>query len=400
MTKSFVLAKQLKAQGCRVVLVETSKYWMVASRFSNCVDRFVTVPVPEKETDAFLTAVADLAKEEKADLFVPVTSPVASQYEARVASVLPETCHSWSLPARETEELDDKVTFCQAAEALGLSVPTSQRVCSPDEVRAFNERLREREQSDPSARHTRYIFKACVYDSMHRLDLFTLPCPPAKLEAYLSDLLIDECHPWIMQTFVVGDEYSTCAVAKNGHLLAFTDNAASLSCFNYLPARNPQLRQWVQTFCAARELSGILCIDFIVDSSGTPFAIECNPRASSNITAFYNNPALGSVLLKPDALPEKPVEPLPSAAETYWLFAEVWAAAANKDGLSVRERASSLWNCLIYKKDAYFTPEDPLPFLAHLFVHIPTLLVRNLWTGNKWAKIDPCIGKLTEENGD
>eukprot|EP00964_Phaeocystis_antarctica_P088483 scaffold56308_cov61-Phaeocystis_antarctica.AAC.11 len=47
MTKSFVLTKQLKAQGCRVVLVETNKYWMVASRFSNCVDRFVTVPVPE-----------------------------------------------------------------------------------------------------------------------------------------------------------------------------------------------------------------------------------------------------------------------------------------------------------------------------------------------------------------
>ena len=41
-----------------------------------------------------------------------------------------------------------------------------------------------------------------------------------------------------------------------------------------------------------------------------------------------------------------------------------------------------------------------LPFLAHLFVHLPMLLLRNLRTGNKWAKIDPCIGKLTEENGD
>ena len=82
---------------CRVVLLETSKYWMVASRFSNCVDRFATVPVPEKDPDAFLEAVRALAVEEKADLFVPVTSPVASQYEAHVASVLPAGCRSWSL---------------------------------------------------------------------------------------------------------------------------------------------------------------------------------------------------------------------------------------------------------------------------------------------------------------
>lgn len=57
---------------------------MVASRFSRCVDRFVTVPIPEKETDAYISAMVRLAEEEKADVFVPVTSPVASQYEARL----------------------------------------------------------------------------------------------------------------------------------------------------------------------------------------------------------------------------------------------------------------------------------------------------------------------------
>jgi len=31
---------------------------------------------------------------------------------------------------------------------------------------------------------------------------------------------------------------------------------------------------------------------------------------------------------------------------------------------------------------------------------VPVLLLRNLRRGNKWAKIDLCIGKMTEENGD
>ena len=43
---------------------------------------------------------------------------------------------------------------------------------------------------------------------------------------------------------------------------------------------------------------------------------------------------------------------------------------------------------------------DVLPLLALYYIHIPTLLVRNIRRGNKWAKIDLCIGKLTEVNGD
>lgn len=41
-----------------------------------------------------------------------------------------------------------------------------------------------------------------------------------------------------------------------------------------------------------------------------------------------------------------------------------------------------------------------MPFLALHFLHFPVLLARNVWRGNRWAKIDMCIGKLTEENGD
>ena len=62
----------------------------------------------------------------------------------------------------------------------------------------------------------------------------------AKLKA--DGVTIDDANPWTAQRFVVGDEYSTCAVVADGRLLAFSDNRASLSCFNYLPARDPQLR--------------------------------------------------------------------------------------------------------------------------------------------------------------
>ena len=40
------------------------------------------------------------------------------------------------------------------------------------------------------------------------------------------------------------------------------------------------------------------------------------------------------------------------------------------------------------KRDAWTLEEDQIIIREHLEL------------GNKWAKIDPCIGKLTEENGD
>ena len=128
------------------MLVETSKYWMVASRFSKSVDRFVTcvaptasgnallsavlirgerltdlsspaylrVPVPEREPRAYYKAIRALALEEKATLFVPVCSPVASHYDSRVADILPNSCFSWACSPQITDELDDKVAFCRS----------------------------------------------------------------------------------------------------------------------------------------------------------------------------------------------------------------------------------------------------------------------------------------------
>jgi len=271
------------------------------------------------------------------------------------------------------------------------------------EVVEINERLRREAASAAvdGTRTTRYIFKSINYDSMRRLDLFTLPCEPAKLEEYTSAIDVSATNPWTVQTFLEGVEHSTCAFAKDGRLLAFSDNEASISCFNYLPARNEKMFEWVRDFVAARRLSGILCIDFFVEADGTPYPIECNPRASSNITAFYNSTALGKALVDPDACTGTAL-PLPDAVETYWLFSEVWAAVTKpgRTPAALVSRAAKLLRTVMFKKDAYFDASDPLPFLALLFIHLPTLLLRNVRKGNRWAKIDPCIGKMTEENGD
>ena len=122
---------------------------------------------------------------------------------------------------------------------------------------------------------------------------------------------------------------------------------------------------------------------------------------SSNITNFHNSKTLGLALIDPAELVRRGrVEtPLPSAGETNWLAVDLYYAL-RKPGLTLLERCRQVYEALALKKDAYWEPGNVLPFLALHYLHIPVLLARNVWRGNRWAKIDMCIGKLTEENGD
>lgn len=49
-----------------------------------------------------------------------------------------------------------------------------------------------------------YILKNLAYDSVHRADLFKLPCAPSRLETYLArpDINISDTEPWILQEFI------------------------------------------------------------------------------------------------------------------------------------------------------------------------------------------------------
>jgi len=403
MTKALVVARHLKAQGWRVVMLETHKYWMVASRFSKSVDRFVTVPVPEQQPEAYYEALMQLAIDEDASLFVPVSSPVASVYDARASEYLPPTCRSLALSHKVCVALDDKVTFTRMALDAGLSAPDTQRMASKADIVRFNAELAAQHAASPT-QLPRYILKNLCYDSMHRLDLFTLPCAPCALDEYLSDPTINvtEETPWGVQTFIQGSEYSSCAVAHQGKLVLFTANHASISCFNYEHCADPRLHEWVSSFCAAHAVTGVVCIDFIIDdATKIPYAIECNPRWSSNITNFHTSRTMGRALIDPAGCVARGECELPKsdAVETNWLAVDLYYAL-QKPNLSPAQRLRAMYKAVFENKDAYWERDDLLPFLALHFVHIPTLLLRNIWRGNKWAKIDMCIGKLTEVNGD
>lgn len=386
MTKALQLARSFHAAGHRVILVETHKYWLTGHRFSNAIDRFYTVPDPQKDTQKYIEAMQQIVQREQVDVFVPVTSPIESYYASLVKPILSQDCEVFHFDQEITALLDDKFAFAEAARSIGLSVPKSFRITDPQQVINFD-----------FCQETRpYILKSIPYDSVRRLNLTQLPCStPEETAAFVRSLPISEAKPWIMQEFISGQEYCTHSTIRNGELRLHCCCESSAFQVNYKNVDQPQILEWVQQFVQALKLTGQASFDFIRAEDGTVYAIECNPRTHSAITMFYNHPGVAEAYLGQIPLPE-PLQPLPTSKPTYWLYHELWRLTQVRSWQQLQTQLE----ILSQGTDAIFQITDPVPFLTVHHWQIPLLLLSNLRRLGGWIRIDFNIGKLVELGGD
>ncbi|HIK32633.1 MAG TPA: ATP-grasp enzyme [Oscillatoriales cyanobacterium M59_W2019_021] len=383
MTKALQLARLFHQAGHRVILVETHKYWLSGHRFSNAIARFYTVPAPEKDPEGYTRALTEIVTSEKVDAFIPVSSPVASYYDAVAATHFPPTCEAIHFSPETTQMLDDKFSLCQKARELGLSAPKSFLITDVEQILNF----------DFQADGSRYILKSLKYDSVLRLDLTQLPFD--GMEAYVKRLPISPERPWTMQEFITGQEYCTHSTVRNGKVRLHCCSKSSPFQVNYEHVERPEILAWVRRFAGELNLTGQLSFDFIQTEDGTVYPIECNPRTHSAITMFYDRPELAAAYLEDDG-DSPPLEPLPQSKPTYWLYHEIWRLTEVRSSADFRA-----WLQKISRgTDAIFQGNDPLPFLLVHHWQIPLLLLDNLRRLRGWVRIDFNIGKLVELGGD
>lgn len=386
MTKALQLARSFHAAGHKVFLVETPKYWLSGHRFSRAVERFYTVPVPEKDPEGYTQALLDIVKTENIDVYIPVCSPIASYYDSLAKPVLSGCCEVFHFDADITKMLDDKFAFSEKARSLGLSVPKSVRITDLQQVLDF----------DFSNEKRKYILKSIPYDSVRRLNMTKLPCDtPEETAAFVKSLPISEEKPWIMQEFIPGQEYCTHSTVRNGELRIHCCCKSSAFQINYENIEQPEILQWVNHFVKELGLTGQASFDFIQAEDGSIYAIECNPRTHSAITMFYNHPGVADAYLSKEPFTE-PLQPLLDSKPTYWLYHEVWRLNEIR---SWKQLQTWIRN-IVQGKDAIFDVYDPLPFLMVHHWQIPLLLLENLRKLRGWIRIDFNIGKLVELGGD
>ena len=380
MTKALQLARSFHGAGHRVILVESSKYWLTGHRFSRAVDRFYTVPKPQAA--GYTDALLEIVKKESVDVYVPVCSPAASYYDARSKLPLSKYCEVMHCDLEMVQRLDDKYEFSALADSLGLSVPDYHRITTPHQVMDFDFGNRE----DP------YILKSIPYDPVQRLDLTRLPRGTTQETAeFTRSKPMSEDAPWIMQAFIPGQEYCTHSTVRDGKLQVHCCCESSAFQINYEMVDNPEIEAWVRHFVGALNLTGQVSFDFIQADDGRVYAIECNPRTHSAITMFYNHPDVAKAYLESDF---PLIQPLKSSRPTYWIYHEIWRLVTQPTNIMNRLKI------ILRGKDAIFDWSDPLPFLMVHHAQIPWLLIQNLRQSNGWIRIDFNIGKLVEPAGD
>ena len=386
MTKALQLARLFHQAGHRVVLVESHSYWLVGHRFSRAVDCFYTLP--KSGASDYESALLDLIKREKIDVYVPVCSPASSLHDSRAIFKLAPHCEVLHVHPDTILQLDDKFQFFEAAGRLQLAVPKSFLITDPQQVESF----------DFTKEVRQFILKSIAYDPVRRLDMTKLPAASKQATAdFVRSLPISKSNPWILQEFITGQEYCTHGTFRNGELRVHCCCKSSAFQINYQNVDRPEIQAWVSQFGSGLGLTGQASFDFIeAADDGKTYAIECNPRTHSAITLFYNNPSLANAYLGAAAL-LKPLTPASTSKPTYWIYHEVWRLLTHLH----LPRATAVRLRIIFSgKDAVFDWTDPLPFFMLHHWQIPLLLLRDLRERKGWLKIDFNIGKLVQAGGD
>ena len=380
MTKALTLARAFHRAGHRVVLVEQDKYRFTGHRFSRCVDGFRTVPRPQDPS--YAEELLRVVLEEGVDVYVPVCAPAASIADSRAIPLLAPHCRVLHVDADLLKQLDDKEALAVLARKLDLPVPDAHRITDPEQVARF----------DFAAGRPPYVLKSIAYDPVHRLDLTPLPRPTAEeTAAFARDKPISPGNPWVLQSFVTGQEYCTHSTVVDGRIQVWACCPSSEFQVNYEMVDRPAIRAWVQELVEPLRLTGQVSFDVIETDDGRVLPIECNPRTHSAITMFQDHPGLAHAYL--DRLDE-PIVPLAGSRPTYWAYHEAWRLLRHPGTWRTR------WRVVRDGSDAVFDWADPLPFLVLHHVQIPLLLWRSLVHGKDWIRIDFNIGKLVEPAGD
>lgn len=349
------LARGFHALGWRVLVAEP--FSMHLCRMSRSTDRSFTLAPPAQQPDRYLSQLQRLAQREQADLIVPVSEE--TMHVAALRDVSSFEVPVFVPPQGQVLELHDKYRFNQLAGRLGLAVPESALASAPEAAGLV--------ASGPSVFKPRFTCSGRGIRFLQPGDSY-----PGGNHA-------------LVQRRITGRLVSSFSLARQGQLMTTAVYRAAISsgsvsvCFQRQRGEHA-VEQWVEQFVSATAHDGFIAFDFMVDGSGTPYALECNPRVTSGIHFFEPVSLVRSLLSRPG----RPITPQFRPEQ---LMAESWSAFTTCLGsLLPGRRIPGAWSQLAAARDVSWSPRDPWPFLLGV-VNTAPLITRAILRRQTFAEV-------------
>jgi len=310
--KALDIARALHATGWRVIVAEPYARHLTGA--SRAVSRSFRVTAPTLDPDQYLRDLQQIIDDESVGLVVPVSE------ETMHVTALYETLNQcgnrlFTMPPDQVRTLYDKFGFIQYSESLGLPVPKTIALAVTAESAG------DSAGDKPEAGGRAGLASGLAAGLAAGLGLGPVVVKPrlscggrgVRIFQSLADALDQSIGPGLIaQARVEGSVYSTCGVVHEGRCLGtVVYRAAQLSgsvAVSFERVDHPGIEDWVQAFAKATHWSGFLSFDFIVDDLDRPFAIECNPRATSGIH-FFAQADLGRAITDPASVEQLRLRP-------------------------------------------------------------------------------------------
>jgi hypothetical protein len=303
---------------------------------SRAVVKTFQVASPNDDIKEWERDILDIIQREEVTDLIPTSEEVC--HVANLAPRLPDTTRYVGPPAKWIAQWHDKLQFVNYAISRGVTAP-SIYTTSDDEARAL-------------IRQTECVLKP--RRGCSGTEVSFIP-PGSRLPPPSQDVLL--------QRRVKGNHLYTLSWVDAGEVRATASYRGSTHsgtvAVGFQSAPTPfSVKQWIEQFVADTDVTGFLSFDFILDRSGIPWGIECNPRLSSGVH-FIDEAWLGAAVMG-----EAIGAPSISAAgkRVQWSYSTLTEAYKHLFRFQIPELIRCLRD-LFASRDAVWSWRDPLPFV-------------------------------------
>ncbi|MDF2724117.1 MAG: hypothetical protein K0Q59_3792, partial [Paenibacillus sp.] len=274
------LARAFYLAGHRVLVAESARYHLC--RVSRAVERSFCVPSPNADAPSFIEALESIIASERVDVLIPTCEELF--FVAKGLERLRRFCQVWAAPIEQLGELHNKWTFVRLADRLGLTVPQTKLIQTPQEWLAL---AHEQPLSE------NLVLKPAYSRFASRVLFLEKGDSEAKRRKTLTEAVsaVSAQTPWVAQRHVYGRHLCTYSIACEGDLIAH----AAYPCryrvglgatVYWQPIEHEAALRWVRKLVQAIRFTGQIAFDFIEEEDDALYALECNPRATSGIHLF------------------------------------------------------------------------------------------------------------------
>jgi glutathione synthase/RimK-type ligase-like ATP-grasp enzyme len=277
------LSRLLYGNGHTIYVAESEPYHL--SKKSKVIQKSFIVPKPNDNHIHYIQALIQICKSHSIDVIIPTCEELfhiakaKEEFEHQHISVFCDDIDKLRL-------LHNKFTFNQFLKEQGYLYPETYEFTTFDS-------LKEHLNGTSSQKK---VLKA-VYSRFASGVYFV------GQQEELPNIEVSKENPWILQKYIEGIQYCSYSIAVKGKLIAHTCYptlyTAGLGANVYFKHVNkPKIEEFVERIVKELNFTGQIAFDFMRDSKGDFYPIECNPRATSGLHLFDGNEGFCSVFLE------------------------------------------------------------------------------------------------------